>query len=323
MQENEVQLTSTDLMTRLANQHGIRLLSNQWARPEFVGPEFKGFFSNTISDLDYHTDHSAVARGDVLAALKSPAHVAARRQEPYEATSTNKVFRIGRAVHMLLLEPALFRKTFVIQPIFSGKTLDGRDSTQSKEAKLARASWQATLPSSATVVTVEEMGMLLGMHQSIARNKEAKELIEGAICETVVYYRDPDTGLKCRAKPDAINRQLSAIIEVKTTASDGPREFENDVPRYRYDLQLAMQAHGVKCVTGELPESLAIIVLEKEPPYSCWVEEFDKDTFANALVDYQRGLRIIAECVDKNEWPGYPTMKKFTMPKWARFGEIK
>lgn len=318
MQQNEVQLTSTDLMTRLANQHGIRLLSNQWTRPEFVGPEFKGSFSNTISDLDYHTDHSAVARGDVLAALKSPAHVAARRQEPYEAVSTNKVFRIGRAVHMLLLEPALFRKTFVIQPVFSGKTLDGRDSTQSKEAKLAKASWQATLPSSATVVTVEEMGMLFGMAKSIAANATAIALIEGAICENAVFFRDPVTGLKCRTKPDAINREMSAIIEVKTTISDlSEFAFQKAVWDHRYDIQLAMQSAAVKEVTGYQSETQVIIAMEKNPPYGCRVFELDLALRQRGCLDYQRGLGVIAASATSNEWPGYPETGNITIPKFA------
>lgn len=318
MQQNEVQLTSTDLMTRLADQHGIRLLSNQWTRPEFVGPEFKGFFSNAISDLDYHTDHSAVARGDVLEALKSPAHVAARRQEPYEATSTNKVFRIGRAVHMLLLEPALFRKRFIIQPVFSGKTLDGRDSAQSKEAKLAKAAWQASLPASATVVTVDEMGMLFGMAQSIAANSTAIALVEGAICENAVFFREPVTGFKCRTKPDAINRQLSALIEVKTTVSDlSEFAFQKAVWDHRYDIQLAMQADGVKQVTGDLPETQAIIAMEKNPPYGCRVFELDSALRARGHLDYQRGLGVIAASVTSNEWPGYPETGKITVPKFA------
>lgn len=316
------ELARVGLIQKLSHDYGIILPDlEDFTRPVVVAPEYQGYILPDISEQQYHTDLSAVARGDVVAALESPAHVVARRQRPYEPTTTNDALRIGQLVHLMLLEPQKFKTRLQVMPKFMGLTKDGRPSAQSGDSKRMKAEWLAALPHDAAVVEPDELAMLFGMARSLSRNATAMAIFEGAVFEQTVYYRDPVTGLKCRVRPDIINRQLGVLADLKTTRSADFEDFQRTAWNSRYDIQMAMYSEGVRCVTQELPPSRPIISLEKEPPYSCVVFPIDEAMFDRGMRDYRRGLDRIAECVQKNEWPGYSECMDLSLPKYALFNK--
>lgn len=311
-------VTRVGLIQKLAHDYGILLpLSDDFKRPLLVGEDFKGCILPDVSEEQYHTDLSAVARGDVVSMLDSPQHMAARRQRAYEPEPRNDALRIGQLVHLMLLEPSKFKERICIMPKFSGLTKDGRPSTQSAESKRMKAEWYSQLPPNAAVVEADELAMLFGMAKSLSRNAAAMAIFEGALFEQTVYYRDPVTGLKCRVRPDIINRGLDVLADLKTTRSADFEDFQRAAWNSRYDIQLAMYSEGVRCVTGELPSSRPIIALEKDPPYSCVVFPIDETMREKGLADYRRGMNRIAECVASGEWVGYPEMMDLSLPKYA------
>lgn len=298
------------IIQELAAKHGIELpLSGAFTLPEVVGEDYKGEIIPHLDEKTYHTDLSAVARGDVVAALASPAHVVARRQRPYEEQSTNDALRIGRLVHAMLLEPAKFKDSFVVMPDFG--------AMQSSKNRATRDAWIAELPSGAQILKPDELPMLFGMARGLSKNQMAMDIFEGAIFEASVFYRDPVTGLKCRTRPDIINRGLGVLADLKTTRSADFAEFQRATWANRYDIQLSMYAESVHRVTGEMPTSYPIIAIEKEPPYSCVVFNLDYGMKIRGAADYRRGLDSIYKCITSNKWDGYPQSMDLSAPRYA------
>jgi exodeoxyribonuclease VIII len=309
MSDTAVAVTAQSTLELLSEEMGF-MPSWGFQQPEFVGTDYKNQIIMGFNEASYHQDLTAVARGDVLKFLTSPQHMAARRREAYQATSESDALRFGSAVHMLLLEPAKFKERFVLQPEFG----DGR----TKAAKDAKAAWLATCPEGSLALKADEMRNIFGITQSLARNRTALALFEGALCESTAYYRDPVTGLKCRVRPDIVNRQLSALVDLKTTMSADFSDFQRSMWNFRYDLQLAMYAAGIEAATGERPETLAIIAVEKEDPWSCVVFTLDEVARDRGTTDYRRGLDGIAKCVETNEWPGLPEESApLSLPRWV------
>jgi hypothetical protein len=301
-----------DLMVqKIAELYGIALIEREFVKPEFVGEDFKSEFIADFPEDQYHTDLTAVARGDLMAFLDSPAHAVARRKKPHEE-STATPLRFGRAVHMLLLEPKVFQEKFRLKPAFG--------DMRSPKAREASAAWLKDQPPGAAILTEEEFITTIQMAKSLAKNPTAIALIQGALCETTAYYRDASTGLKCRVRPDLINKELSALVDLKTTRSAEFRDFQKSAWDYRYDFQLAMYSAGIQAVTGELPEVMAIIAIEKEPPYGCQVFELDFAMKSRGMADYRRALDGFAECLKTDLWPCYTEdAVALTLPRWVIF----
>jgi hypothetical protein len=313
-----MEITRIGLIQRLATEHGVILpTSDAFRVPDFVPEGFNGTIIQGMDELAYHTDHTAVSRGDVVAMLKSPAHMAARRQQGEFDRTDNDALRIGRLVHSILLEPEKFKNSFVVMPEFVGKTLDGRESTQSKEAKKMKADWLAQVPVGTQIIEKDELVMLFGMARGLSKNRRAMAIFEGAIFEASVFYRDPLTGLKARTRPDIINRGLGVLADLKSARSAEFEVFQRDAWSKRYDIQLSMYAESVYQVTGEMPSIYPLIVLEKDPPYSCVVYPLDVDLKARGAAAYRRGMDAIADCITRKEWVGFPEIQDLSAPRWA------
>lgn len=301
------QVKPTDMIRKIAFEIGIPLPDDAFQMPEFVSTDFKNEFSANVPEEKYHTDLSALSRSDVHAYLKTPAHVRARRQTVYTPQPTSEALRFGRLVHCAILEPESFKDRFVIEPIFEGYTKKGEltKSLQCQEVKEKKDAWLKNLHPGAIITSQEDMVHLFCMAKSILQNQIARRLFEGALFEMTGYYRDPVTGLKCRIRPDMINPDMMALIDLKTAKSAEIRQFENSGWNNRYDLQVAMYSSGIEVITSKLPKICAHIVVEKEPPYGCAVYTVKKEALDVGMKDYRKGLNGIAECVQTNNWPSY------------------
>lgn len=263
--------------------------------PEFVEQSFKNEWRDIPED-DYHKDLTAVARGDILAFMRSGRAFLARRARE-QKDDVSDAIRIGRAAHILALEPQKFARTYVVMPEFVGKTKDGKDSTRSKEAIEKREAWIADQPPGAEFVSAEELSNIRGMCDAVLLHPRARGMFEGGILEQVGYYRDPVTGLKCRVKPDCIATDINGLFDFKTTRDASYRRFASSIWDNRYDIQLAMYAEGAGQILGKKPDILGWVCVEKEPPYEVGVYIADIAMMELAEKHYRTALDGLAEAV--------------------------
>lgn len=306
----------------------LKLRSNQtFTLPEIVGEDFKAFMKENLSAEEYHADKTAMSSTGIRKILKqSPAHFLSHwtGMDDDDGDVEKEHFRYGRIVHMALLEPKEFLNRYVIEPEFTGKTKDGKESKQSKEAKDKRAAWWAQQHESAIIVTQQEYNDLIGTVGSIQSHEQARNILRNGMFECSGWFRDPETGVKCRFRPDCLtpdpeNPSRVVLVDFKTTRDSSEGLFSHHMAEYQYQVQLAFYALGLRSIYGEYPTQIGILYVEKTAPYDVGLTWLDDDDFEDGMRRVRHALEIYKVCRERNQYPGRQKEAKIIrLPKWAR-----
>ncbi len=279
--------------------------------PQIVGEEFENVWIDGEDSDEYHADHTAVGSSKLRQILKSPAAFLAK---PPESQADH--FNFGSMFHMALLEPEKFYKTYIILPDFG----DLRSPKNRKE----RDDWKAVLPPGTETYSEDEFRRMEGMLTSVTKHRDASILLKTGMAEVSGYYRDPETGIKCKIKPDFLNLDLMAMIDVKTTQDCSAEEFAKTIWKYRYDIQMAMYCDGVQHLTKRPVHFPIFMVVEKNYPlYNC-----DGDSngpgipiLTTGMDGYRNCLKVLHECLTTNKWPNYQkSIQNIYLPQWVLKG---
>lgn len=272
--------------------------------PEIISYGFTPNWQLDLSNDDYHADRSAVSSTGLRRILKSPrAFAAGQIAEPEETNA----LRFGHAVHLAILEPKLFEKLYVIMPRFAG--------TGSVKAK---ADWRLTLDAGAVILKEDEYNDLLEMINSVQRHQDACNILKNGKAEMSGYFADPDTGIKCRIRPDFFHEGLMALLDVKTTQDIEMSSFSKTIWKYRYDFQAAFYCEGIRLITGKNVQYPLFLALEKNPPFEVAVYMADEGMMAKGLMDYRFALNKLKECIEVSSWTGYQSkIQPISLPRWA------
>lgn len=134
--------------------------------------------------------------------------------------------------------------------------------------------------------------------------------------EKSVYWKDPTTGVLCRCRPDWW-RDDWIIPDLKTTDDASPEGFAKSMANWRYDVQAAFYIDGIEAATGKRPKAFIFIAVEKKPPYAVGVYKLDSESEELGRLQYQHDLRVYAECLANDNWPGYgDKIQTINMPAW-------
>lgn len=264
-------------------------------------------WDQNISEDLYHADRTSVGSSQIRRVLESPAafyyDYYVRANEPEEPEEDH--FRLGRIIHKAVLEGPKFRDMFEVEPVFTGYTAKGELSTSAscKEVKEKRNAWLNSRPSGNIIVTAEERDMIVGVAQAIMAHPQGPNLIKGGLPEVAGYYRDPETGILCRIKPDFIRVDGTSMIDLKSAKSSHKYLFRNQAAQHRYDIQLFMYSEGARIINGHRPEIITHMVVEKKPPYEPAIYFYEAHQLEQAESDYRTALRKLKRCIDEDKWP--------------------
>ena len=275
--------------------------------PDVVPDTFISCWDDTLTNEEYHSDRSAVSSSSLkLVIEKSPKTFLLSHNGKLK--SENKAhFRIGTAVHMAILEPALFQKSFVMQPEFSG--------TGSRAAK---AEWIESQLPGAVILKEDEYNDLQEIINSVLSHQDACNILKNGKTEQTGYYRDPDTGIKCRIRPDFVHFGHLAMVDVKTTTDVRASEFMKSIWNYRYDFQLAMYSEGFQIISGKKIQYPLILAVEKKQPFECALYLADEKMMEKGLNDYRISLQRLKQCIDENMFDSYQKkIQPIGLPAWA------
>lgn len=229
-------------------------------------------------------------------------------------------FDIGNATHLLVLEPDIFkRKVAVIEGVDKkGNPSKGYMSQDAKDKRdAARAAGLIPL-------LPEQMEQIEGMRASLAADPIARFAFRETEIERSMFWRDPDYGFWGKTRPDALPKNLTYLVDLKTTISADPKDFEKAVYNFGYAQQAAWYLDGVHQVMGVKPERFAFVVVSKTPPYlvtTCWLRS---DAIAWGRTLNRRARSIFAWCLKHDRWPSYlpditgsPAAFEIGLPRWA------
>jgi hypothetical protein len=238
------------------------------------------------------------------------------------ANRTNKrVFDIGTAAHLMVLEPNLFDQSITI---IKGETRDGRVS-EGYTTQAARDQRDAAYAAGKTPLLQKEVDMILAMRMALHADPVARFAFTNGKPEQSIFWRDDEFGVWCRTRPDWLPNHPRYAINYKTADSVKPEDIERTIYNLGYFQKAAWECDGIEAVTGTRPEKFYLVAQTKKPPHTVATYELDpEDLFYGARLN-RKARGIYAWCMEHNEWPGYredlagPAKAiRIQMPGWAR-----
>lgn len=229
---------------------------------------------------------------------RTPAHFRFADEEETKAQS------IGKAAHVAILQPEILENRVLVGPDVNKNTKEWREYKESA-AVTGRA-----------LVDPKEWDIIRRMRDNAMQHALVRRLVDGAVIETSVYF-DVD-GVALKARPDAWNKKLGLMADIKTAANAGARDFSQSVARYGYHLQEYMYAKGL-VLNQQHIEGTVFIVIEKESPYLVALYELDPHAISEAKKLFDKALADYKACAKNESWPGYTPEgpETINLPAWA------
>jgi len=230
---------------------------------------------------------------------QSPAHYWAT--SPYNPDRIEEEqkdhFNLGSAAHTLILGESGFRDKYVVRPA----KWDSWRTTAAKE-------WRDEMVDlGRMVLTDEQIAAIRGIAANMEKHPEIKQGILRGQIEKSLIWKDQETGIWLRARPDVIPTDSNIVIDLKTTADATARSVMRGFVDHGYHIQLAIIRWGFQAVLARDVEMFGMVYAETKPPHVVTVRPVDDNFIYWGMCVARRALRKFAECMEKQEWPGYET----------------
>src|SRR3990167_8373150 len=219
--------------------------------------------------------------------------------------SDKEHFVLGRSCHHLLLGEAEFSKYFSVRPEKwdSWRANDAKD-WRSKERLAGR-----TVLDPKQIEAIRGMAGLLDWQKDLddsglANSALVKSGILNGLIEHTVVYRDEETGIYIKVRPDAIPLTDGVAGDLKTPAAVDYESLQGTINSLRYDVQGALIRMALRKVCGIELTNLALIYVMKTPPYAVQPVEIKTEAMDAAEQDIRVALRTFARCMEIGKWPG-------------------
>lgn len=263
------------------------------------------------NELDYNMHDSAyhsidAASNSTIGKIElSPAHCRAYLDGEFKETPA-MIF--GRMVHKIVLEREEFCNDYAVYP----EEIDRR----TKAGKEEYAAFMH-VNGNKCIVKGEDFKKADDVYNAIMKNKTASSLLAQGAPEVSCFWQDREYDFPCKARFDFINKD-GWLVDLKTTRDASSLGFSKAIINFGYHRQAAMYSDGYRAVTGKEPKGFVFIAVETEPPYAVAVHKISGPSLQVGYESYRSLLGKYVECVNKDEWPGYPDeMNEIDIPDWA------
>ena len=265
--------------------------------------------------IDYHAVRALSASGAWLLAEECPAKFLWRSPwNPLYEPETRTDFDVGVAAHLAVLEPQHQADSIVLIEAGDYRT------TKAREARdMARAAGKVPL-------LPYQFDIVRGMAGSIRAHPIASEALRDGEAELTLIWRDLETCVLCKARPDYLPAHGRWIVDLKTAQSANPRSWRDQAYRLGFHARAAWYLDGAEAVLGQMPEEYWFVIVEKEPPYLVSVVSFDHDALGWGRVANRKARERFAVSAAANDWPGYrePGQNhdrafRIGLPSWALY----
>lgn len=255
-----------------------------------------------VTDMpaDVYHSHDSISNTGLKLMMRSPAHY--KYSDVKDKSTRFKV--AGSALHMACLEPDIFYDTYHL--------LRSSENRMSSEYKTAKKEFGEEF-----VLVKPEIEKIEGMAKSLSKSK-ISGCIDNYNCDKELsgFAIDPETGLMCRHRFDAIIDGIA--IDLKTTTDARPHAFSKKILDFGYHIQAAFYADQYNWITGEEIEKFIFAAIETSAPYAVKIYELDQESMEAGRKKYRQALNEYAQCKASNIWPSYDQeIETIGIPQWA------
>lgn len=258
-----------------------------------------GYYTDMPSEI-YHA-HDSISNSGLKLIARSPAHY--KFQERKDSPSRNLV--IGSALHMAVLEPDLYKRTYL------NSNSDDRRSKHYKEL--------ADKYGGEFVLTADESARVDGISRSVWDMYKNEFLYLPGKNELSGFSIDHETGVTCRHRFDRLT-DSGIGIDLKTTIDARPDAFSRSIQNYGYHMQAAFYSDQYEWITGNRLEEFVFLVVESSSPYACKAYTLNQESIDIGRDIYRKCLNDYAKCRNSGIWPAYDIngmVDEISIPQWA------
>jgi hypothetical protein len=251
---------------------------------------------HTIDIKDYH-ESKGISRSGIMLFKRSPLHYWNRYNNP------DRVFEdemtpcklIGNVFHTLILESHEFDRRYYIEEKVDRRTTAGKE----------RAEQLAIENKDKSMLSQINYDKIRRMYDSFMSHEIAKEFLNKARMEKSVYWKDVNTNVLCKARPDIWHTNM--ICDIKTTKDASLSAFQRSLATYGYHIQAAMIQDGIQHVQHHRITDYIFIAIESVEPYAIGIYILDKDSIERGMLEYKQILVDYKEYLGKDikVWQGY------------------
>ena len=206
----------------------------------------------------------------------------------------NAAFSLGKAAHTLLLGESNFQNKYAVRPL-------EWDSWRTDAAKRWRLKQHKATK---TVILPSDLDVITGMAENLNDSRHATDLLRGGI-ERSMVWRDHQTGMWLKSRPDSIPQDSNMFADLKTCASSHPEDVLRSIIKFGYHMQMALAGMGMREVMERDPTDYILIFVEKKPPYAVTITELSDELIEWGSRLCRHNINKFADSVRTNEWPGY------------------
>lgn len=268
-------------------------------------PDFTGRLICSMED--YHAAPHVGSSGLRTLIDQSPAHYLYNRENPSAPTPSQS---FGTAIHQAILEPKVFMDNAIVPPEFSGT------GSRSEKDKWYIANHGKT------ILKQDQFDAIHGILNSILKHKQASKLISSGYAEESLFWKDAESGVMCKARPDFV-REGHIVVDVKSTLDASYHSFQKDVANYGYHIQAALYLDACSAILGGNYDTFIILAVEKEAPYCVNCFQLNEHAIQEGREQYYYALKTLKKCQESGVYPGYPeVLIPVDLPTWAIKGEL-
>lgn len=260
-----------------------------------------------ISIEDYHENKSHISTSSLKRAKKSLKEFEWYRSGKME-DGKKLHFDFGNAFELALCEgvDAMLKEVYIFD-------IENRPEKDKGITSKINQSWKKEIFASNKLVIngtgAESLETIYAMLDSCNDDPTIKNIIfdkEALEFQASIFWKDPNTGLNLKTRPDLVQPTRSIIVDVKTTIDGSPSKFGRDSANYDYPIQAIQQIDGaIESGLMESVENYFYLVVEKVAPYNATLYELET-TDIEWLRDSYEGLKNkVAGALESGDFKGY------------------
>jgi len=269
---------------------------------------------NDLSIDAYHDNKTHYSSSGLKHAKRSLKQFKSYLDGEFETGEKKSHFDFGNAFEIALVEPlnfdekvAVFKESDLIAEIMEKKpeTKTVRATKLFKDAK--KEFFELNSEKYIINDTGEEsMETIEKMLESCFKDKVIQSLVRDLKYQVSAFWKDKETGLNLKTRPDICHREKRVIVDIKSTIDGSPKAFSRQLANLDYPFQASLQIKG--CIESGMIDSLSNyywLTVEKKIPYSATLYEFTPDDIQRSMDELEYVLRNVSKAMKQKFFPSY------------------
>lgn len=203
---------------------------------------------------------------------------------------------LGRATHHLIMGQSDFKKQFTVRPL----TINGESWHANKLICKVWIKQQGHL----TILSPGQLDQITGMAEALAQEPLVKAGILNGQIEHSWFWFDADSGVWCKARPDASPTSSLDFCDLKITRSTAWEDLRRSIRDYSYIQQGAMVGEACLKVLQQPMNSFSLVFVEHKYPHDIAIVTLKDDDLARGHKMNLVARRQFADCMKSGHWPG-------------------